>query len=92
MAQTTSTRTSTVDWPEYLPVWDEPIVEGLQGASCSPACKAITTCAALAWNRGLAAQEWRGDLLRRHHEEADVRLISEAEECMRESGLWPWNR
>lgn len=79
------------DWAEYLPVWDEPIVEGLQGANCSPACKAIATCAALAWERGWSASQWREDLLGRHHEPEDLLLISTAEECMRKSGLWLWN-
>lgn len=84
--------TSVVDWPEYLPVWDEPIVEGLQGASCSAACKAIMTCAVLASGRGLTAAQWRDELLQNHHEDADILLISTAEECMHASGLWPWNR
>jgi hypothetical protein len=86
-----TTMAEVVTWAEYLPVWNEPIVEGLQGAGCSPACKAIATCAALAWDRGLTAQQWRDDLLQRHHERGDLLLISTAEECMRSSGLWPWN-
>lgn len=81
-----------VGWPEYLPVWDEPIVEGLQGAACNAACKAIATYAVLASARGLTAEEWRDGLLQDHHEDADLRLISTSEECMRTSGLWPWNR
>lgn len=84
-------RTSVADWAEYLPVWDEPIAEGLQGASCNAACKAIATCAVLAWDRGLTADEWRDGLLDNHHEDADRRLIATSEECMRSSGLWPWN-
>lgn len=82
---------NVVDWPEYLPVWEEPIVEGLQGASCSAACKAIATCAVLASERGLTAAQWRSGLLQNHHDDADIRLISTAEECMHGSGLWPWS-
>lgn len=78
-------------WAEYLEVWDVPIGEGLQGASCHPACKAIATCAALAWDRGWTAQRWRDDLVSRHHQPDDLRLIAQAEECMRASGLWLWS-
>jgi hypothetical protein len=78
-------------WAEYLPLWDEPITEGLQGASCHPACKAIAACAAGAWNRDWTAEQWRNDLLSRHHEDDDLRLIAQAEQCMRASGLWLWN-
>jgi hypothetical protein len=89
--ETQSKRPHAGWWAEYLAVWDEPVMEGLQGASCSPACKAIATCAALAWNRGWTAQHWRTDLLARHHDAEDLTLIAEAEECMRDSGLWLWN-
>lgn len=78
-------------WAEYLPVWDEPIAEGLHGASCSPACKAIATCAAAAWEQGWTAEQWRQDVLSQHPEEEEVQLILTAEECMRTSGLWLWN-
>lgn len=85
------TTPNTHDWPDYLPVWNEPIAEGLQGASCSAQCKAIAAYAALAWERGESAEQWRDNLLRNHHGEVDLRLISQAQECMRSSGLWPWN-
>jgi hypothetical protein len=78
-------------WAEYLPLWDEPMSEGLQGAACGPACKAIATCAARAWERGWTAEDWRSDLLSRHHEEDDLLLIAQAEDCMHGSGLWLWN-
>ncbi|MDN5894225.1 MAG: hypothetical protein L0H93_09385 [Nocardioides sp.] len=78
-------------WAEYLPLWDEPITEGLQMASCSPACKSIAVCAAGAWQRGWTAEQWRQDVLSRHPEKEEVRLITAAEDCMRKSGLWLWN-
>lgn len=78
-------------WAEYLTVWNEPITEGLQGASCSPACKAIATCAALAWDRGWSARHWYDDLRDRHHDPEDLKLINEAVQCMQGSGLWPWH-
>ena len=90
MAQAT-TSAEFATWAKYLPVWEEPIVEGLQGANCSPACKAIATCAALAWQRGESASQWRDNLLEHHHEPGDLLLISTAEECMRKSGLWLWD-
>jgi hypothetical protein len=86
-----TTTPNVLEWPEYLPVWDEPITEGLQGASCSVACKAIATCAVLAWNRGESADQWRNGLIGNHHTEVDLRVIAEAQDCMRSSGLWPWN-
>ena len=78
-------------WAEYLPLWDEPIAEGLQGAACSPACKAIATCAAGAWDRGWTAEQWRRDVRGRHPEPDEIQLITVAEECMRRAGLWLWN-
>lgn len=91
MSQETKGRGQPGYWAEYLPVWDEPIVEEFQRASCHVACKAIATCAAQAWNRGWTAEQWRTDLLSRHHEEEDLQLIAQAEDCMRSSGLWLWN-
>lgn len=84
-------RWAPAEWAEYWPVYDVPVAEGLQGASCSPACKAIATCAACAYQRGWSDAQWRADLLLRHHSEQDLRLITQAEECMQASGLWPWN-
>lgn len=92
MTSQTHDRGQPAYWAELLPVWDEPITEGLQRASCSSACKAITICAAGAWDRGWTAEQWRKDLLSRHHDEEDLRLITAAEECMRSSGLWLWNQ
>lgn len=76
-------------WAEYLPLWDEPITEGLQRSSCAPACKAI--CAAGAWERGWTADKWRLDVMSKHPEEDELQLIADAEGCMRRSGLWLWN-
>ncbi len=91
MTVQTTKRAQPGYWAEYLPLWDEPIVERFQDASCSPACKAIATCAAGAWQRGWTAQQWREDVCSSHPEEEELRLIAEAEECMRNSGLWLWN-
>lgn len=91
MATTSEKRRQPGYWAEYLPLWDEPIVEGLQLASCSPACKAIAVCAAGAWERGWTAGEWRQDVTSKHPEEDELRLIAHAEDCMRKSGLWLWN-
>lgn len=91
MEEKTQKRSQPGYWAEYLPLWDEPIAEGMNGASCSPACKAIATCAAGAWERGWTAGQWRLDVVSRHPEEEEVALIAAAEECMRHSGLWLWN-
>jgi hypothetical protein len=86
-----TTTPSVLDWPECPPVWDEPIAEGLLGISSSVACKAIATCAVLAWNRGESTARRRDGLIRNHHSEVDLRVISQAQECTRSSGPWPWN-
>lgn len=91
MTDRTKERAQPGYWAEYLPHWDEPLTEGFQRASCSPACKAIATCAVGAWDRGWTAQQWRDDVLSSHPEEEEVRLITDAEKCMRTSGVWPWN-
>lgn len=52
MSTKTEARKQPGYWAEYLPLWNESISEGLQGASCAPACKAIISCAAAAWQRG----------------------------------------
>ena len=85
------TQWGPAEWAQYWPVYDVLVAEGLQSASCSPACKAIATCVACAWQRGWTDIQWRQDLLRRHHSEEDLHLIAQAEECMHASGLWPWN-
>lgn len=85
------TQWGPAQWAQYWPMYDVLVAEGLQGASCSPACKAIATCVACAWQRGWSDIQWRQDLMLRHHSDDDLRLIAQAEECMHASGLWPWN-
>lgn len=65
-------------------------VEGLDRAACSPRAKYLAEIGIGAAARGCSRDGWR-------HEVSQVaRLytvdeLDEAEECMRDSGLWPWN-
>lgn len=66
-------------------------VEGLDCASCSPRVKYLAEVGIGAAARGCSPDGWRTEVAKTlDPEEAGPRL-EEAEECMRHSGLWPWN-
>ncbi len=71
---------STIEGP--LPV------ERLEESSCGPHVKAIAVQAVHACAKGFSAAQWRHDMLAAHPSASA--LLTEAEECMRTSGLWPW--
>lgn len=65
------------------------LVERLEEASCGPRVKALMVDAVHASERGIDPLGWREEVLARYGAEVHT-LLDEAEECMRESGLWPW--
>lgn len=64
-------------------------VEGLDRASCSPAVTYLAQIGMGAAARGCSAAGWRTEVSKVRGPEG-VRQLVEAEECMRQSGLWPW--
>lgn len=66
-----------------------PGLDGLDGASCSPAVMYLAKVGMGAAYRGCSAEGWRTEVANTSGPEAD-RQLDEAEECMRRSGLWPW--
>ena len=76
-------------WADLPPASDPALAEWLEGASCGPHVKALAVRAADAAGRGVSATQWRHDLLAEHPDAA--KLVSEAEDCMRGAGLWPWH-
>jgi hypothetical protein len=73
----------------YLPEPGDPaLAEWLEGASRGPRVKALAVRTTDAAGRGVSADRWRHDLLAGHPDAAS--LLAEAEECMRDAGLWPW--
>lgn len=75
-------------WAALLETGDQALAEWLEGASCGPRVKALAVRAADAAGRGVSAARWRRDLLDEHPDASA--LLAEAEECMRDAGLWPW--
>ena len=63
--------------------------EGLDRASCSPAVVHLAQVGMGAAARGCTAEGWRTEILKAREPEA-TRQVAEAEDCMRKSGLWPW--
>lgn len=63
--------------------------EGLDFASCPPHRQHLATLAAGASAEGMSADAWRSTFLEGIGPEAGP-LLESAENCMRESGLWPW--
>lgn len=68
---------------------DMPLPEGLEGASCSPAVKHLAHLAMHTADNGGTREQWQA---RVHELVPDVSpaLMTEAEQCMHEAGLWPW--
>ncbi len=64
--------------------------EGFEGAACGPHLKHLAALAAAAAADGVSADRWRTDLLGEAGPSA-VTALDAAEDCMRQSGLWPWN-
>jgi hypothetical protein len=64
-------------------------VEGLDFTSCPPHRQHLATLAAGAAAEGMSADAWRSAILEGLGPEAGP-LLESAENCMRESGLWPW--
>lgn len=65
-------------------------VEGLDRASCSSAVVYLAQVGMGAATRGCSAEGWRAEVVKSRGPEG-ARQIDEAEECMRRSGLWPWD-
>lgn len=70
-------------------VADEPLPEGLNGASCGPKVKHLAHLAMRAAEAGATVEQWRA-WVRAHVSEASPKMLAEAEECMHNSGVWPW--
>lgn len=67
-------------------------VEALDGASCSPRAKELAIGAIAEAHHGGTPETWRSGVTGRcGHGEGTLEALREAEECMRSSGLWPWN-
>ena len=75
-------------WADLSAADDPALVDWLEGASCGPHVKAIVVQAVHASAQGIGAAQWRRSMLAEHGNQAA--LLAEAEECMRSSGLWPW--
>ncbi|MDN5763686.1 MAG: hypothetical protein L0H41_15395 [Microlunatus sp.] len=65
------------------------VVEGLGAASCGPRVKDLASLGIGVAAGGGDADRWRSWVLERAGVEATP-LLTEAEGCMRASGLWPW--
>jgi len=67
------------------------VVEELDRASCSAHAKTMAIEAIAIADEGGTADDWRRGVAERHadHRQWEQHL-SEAERCMRASGLWPW--
>lgn len=64
-------------------------VEGLDSASCSPNVKYLAEVGMGAAARGCSREGWRSEVCKTRGAVA-ARELDEAEQCMRQSGLWPW--
>jgi hypothetical protein len=65
--------------------------EWLEEASCPPGVKELARLASSASVHGMTAEGWRSMIMSEGGPEASP-LLDNAETCMRESGLWPWNQ
>lgn len=75
-------------WASLPPVSNPALAEWMGEASCGPHVKALAVLAVDAASQGVSAEQWRQDLLATHPDASA--LLAEAEECMRDAGLWPW--
>jgi len=64
-------------------------IEGLEGATCGPHVKHLAQLALQQASKGVTRDQWRGWVAENLNPELTGHL-AEAEECMRSSGLWPW--
>lgn len=64
--------------------------EALDRAACGPHLKHLAVLAEASAAEGVSAAQWRADLLQQAGPDVAA-AIDAAEECMRHSGLWPWN-
>ncbi len=65
--------------------------EGLDHAACSPDVKYLAEVGIGAAARGSSRDGWRTEVAKTLDPEEAAPRLEEAEECMRHSGLWPWN-
>ncbi len=63
--------------------------EGLDRASCAPNLTYLAQIGIGAAARGCSRDGWRTEVSKIDGPEATAEL-DEAEQCMRQSGLWPW--
>lgn len=63
--------------------------EALEDAACGPHIKYLAKVGIGAATRGCSQQGWRAEVSKIRGADAGAELDA-AEECMRESGLWPW--
>lgn len=64
--------------------------EGLDTAVCGAQVKHLAQYAIAAADHGVDAAHWRETIVTEAGPEA-TRLVDQAEECMREAGIWPWH-
>ena len=65
--------------------------EGLESAACSPQVKYWAEIGIGAAARGCSRDGWRTEIAKTLDPDDAKHQLDEAEECMRHSGLWPWN-
>lgn len=70
-------------------VGDEPLPEWLEEAACGPAVKHLAHLATHTADAGGNETDWRA-WVHDNVPEATDKLLTEAVECMRGAGLWPW--
>ena len=69
---------------------DQPLPERMDEASCGPAVKHLAHLALCTSSAGGTASDWRSSVSEQVPQ-VSPKLLAEAEQCMREGGLWPWN-
>jgi hypothetical protein len=69
---------------------DQPMPERIDEASCGPAVKHLAHLALRTSVAGGTPSAWRAQVTEQVPE-MSPQLLAEAEQCMREGGLWPWN-
>lgn len=66
-------------------------VEGIERASCPPHVKHLAQLASGAASEGYTAARWRAEVLGGLGPDV-APLLRNAEQCMVEAGLWPWQK
>jgi hypothetical protein len=67
----------------------EPMPEWLEGASCGPAAKHLAHLAIHIAAAGGSQADWQA-WIGTHVGEVPVNVLTDATECMRTAGMWPW--